>query len=104
MVSIKIFSFITLVLTSTNALNTSKPNNKFNSIYVFGDSVSDFGNIFELSNKTNPNPKYYPYKKYSNGPIWVENLATNLNITKVKSFAYAGATSDNVQFKCKSAI
>jgi phospholipase/lecithinase/hemolysin len=46
-------------------------------IVVFGDSLSDVGNVFAATGK--PPPPYYQ-GHYSNGPIWVERLAADLGL------------------------
>jgi phospholipase/lecithinase/hemolysin len=46
-------------------------------IVVFGDSLSDTGNSF---NKIGMPPSPYYNGRWSNGPVWVERLATNLGV------------------------
>ncbi|KAG0172223.1 hypothetical protein DFQ28_011274 [Apophysomyces sp. BC1034] len=50
-------------------------------LVVFGDSYSDVGN----------------FQRWSNGPIWSENLAVGWNASLL-SFAISGATCDNAPF------
>ncbi|WP_293114689.1 SGNH/GDSL hydrolase family protein [Moorena sp. SIO4G3] len=61
----------------------------FTNLYVFGDSLSDPGNVFNISkasNQVNPTipitPQSPPYfqGRFSNGPIWVDYLADALDI------------------------
>ncbi|WP_424095145.1 SGNH/GDSL hydrolase family protein [Moorena producens] len=61
----------------------------FTNLYVFGDSLSDSGNVFNISkesNQLNPTipiiPQSPPYfqGRFSNGPIWVDYLADSLEI------------------------
>jgi outer membrane lipase/esterase len=64
-------------------------------VYVIGDSLSDPGNLYELTfelyGKAGAWPPSPPYKKrYSNGPVWTEYFAKLLRV-KVDSFAYGGA-------------
>ncbi|KAI8822486.1 GDSL lipase/esterase [Fimicolochytrium jonesii] len=63
-------------------------------LVVFGDSWSDTGNAFKLTSGTWPRPQAYYQGRFSNGPIWVDSLASRLHTT-AKSYAYGGATSDN---------
>lgn len=43
-------------------------------IVVFGDSLSDNGNLYELmKHQLPPSPPYYE-GRFSNGPVWVEHL------------------------------
>jgi phospholipase/lecithinase/hemolysin len=58
----------------------------FSAMYVFGDSLSDQGNIFNLTggsvNPTQATPPSPPYfnGRYSNGPNWVDYLGQNLGL------------------------
>lgn len=74
---------------------------KFNQIYVFGDSLSDVGNSFEvtklaLGHAIPPTPPYF-CGHYSNGRVWVEYLAELLGINhdRCTNFAVGGAHTDN---------
>ncbi|KAI1311564.1 hypothetical protein EDD11_003416 [Mortierella claussenii] len=62
-------------------------------IAVFGDSYSDTGNVYKLSNNTWPLPSYY-HGRFSNGPIWVDHV-TSAKHYKLHNYAYGAATSDN---------
>ncbi|MBD2776642.1 SGNH/GDSL hydrolase family protein [Iningainema tapete] len=66
----------------------------FDKIYVFGDSLSDTGNVFTVTtvaNRLNPtipvDPPSPPYfnGRYSNGPVWVDYLANSLGSTLTPS-------------------
>ncbi|WP_310481800.1 SGNH/GDSL hydrolase family protein [Chamaesiphon sp. VAR_48_metabat_403] len=63
-------------------------------ITAFGDSLVDNGNVFQASGQIfPPNPLYFK-GRFSNGSIWVENIAAKLKVTKTSSnFAFGGATS-----------
>ncbi|MDJ0745571.1 MAG: SGNH/GDSL hydrolase family protein [Xenococcaceae cyanobacterium MO_167.B27] len=76
----------------------------FDSFYFLGDSLSDTGNLFNLTNGFIPNAPLYEPGRFSNGNIWVDNLAEefDLNISPFTdidpnndgvSFAIGGATS-----------
>ncbi|MBD2252991.1 SGNH/GDSL hydrolase family protein [Nostoc parmelioides] len=76
-------SLITLSLMSP--LKASAAN--FTGIYVFGDSLSDTGNTFQLSgglvdplNAVPPSPPYEP-GRFSNGSIWVDYVGNKLGLT-----------------------
>src|SRR5438552_1130863 len=45
---------------------------RFTHIYVFGDSLSDAGNVYTLTFHTYPAPPYWS-GRFSSGPVWVEN-------------------------------
>ena len=67
----------------------------FSEIYVFGDSLSDTGNAFTgTGGLIPPSPPYFN-GRFSNGPIWVELLASDLGLTPNPStnFATGGATT-----------
>ncbi len=58
----------------------------FSAIYVFSDSLSDQGNIFNITggsvNPTKAIPPSPPYfnGRFSNGPLWVDYLGQNLGL------------------------
>ena len=61
---------------------------------TFGDFFSDNGNEYKLSNRKWPaDPAYYG-GRFSNGPVWVEDVAKNLSIP-LHDYAYGGATISN---------
>lgn len=69
----------------------------FDQIYVFGDSLSDAGNVFKTTKgETPPSPPYFR-GRFSNGPVWVEYLASKLKLTSKldNNFAFGGATTGN---------
>ena len=47
-------------------------------IYVFGDSLSDTGNVFAATFGFFPPRQFYFEGRFSNGPVWVEQLAEEL--------------------------
>jgi outer membrane lipase/esterase len=64
-------------------------------IYVFGDSLSDNGNIYAASGGAlPPSPPYYQ-GRFSNGPVWVEYLGDMLPRAELNNFAFGGAFSDD---------
>jgi phospholipase/lecithinase/hemolysin len=72
--------------------------NPFSKIYVFGDSLSDPGNLYNVTQSlqpyeqffgqdipvTPPSPPYFD-GRFTNGSLWVENLAADLGITLTPS-------------------
>jgi len=82
----------------------------FSSMYVFGESTSDTGNLFNtslaLTGTGNPPPPYFQ-GRISNGPNWIDYLAEDLGLNPVPvatitpgvfptegiNFAFAGATT-----------
>lgn len=68
---------------------------KFSKLYVFGDSLSDIGNVYNITKAANsiepgitavdpPSPPYYE-GRYSNGPNWVDDLSSALGLKIVPS-------------------
>lgn len=66
------------------------PAAKAGSLYAFGDSLSDDGNLYKLTGQ--PPAPYYE-GRFSNGPVWVEYLPSlaGLNSSPANNFAYGGA-------------
>ncbi|KAI0224799.1 hypothetical protein L0F63_006186 [Massospora cicadina] len=62
----------------------------FDAIYLFGDSDCDTGNLFQLSNQTDPDPKAYWKGRFSNGPMWPDYLQAKHQL-EVRNYAYGGA-------------
>ena len=68
----------------------------FSNMYVFGDSLSDSGNVFAL---TGYPPEPYWNGRFSNGPTYAENLAGMLGFTAAPAllggtnYAFGGATA-----------
>jgi phospholipase/lecithinase/hemolysin len=51
----------------------------FSAEYVFGDSLSDVGNVYLATGKTKPASPYVN-GQFSNGPLWVQDLAARLGL------------------------
>ncbi|MEH2400918.1 SGNH/GDSL hydrolase family protein [Nostoc sp.] len=78
----------------------------FDQLYVFGDSLSDTGNIYNATGKTYPQSPPYFEGRFSDGPIWVDYLGDQLGLkptlfttipstppTQGINFAFGGASS-----------
>jgi outer membrane lipase/esterase len=68
-------------------------------LVIFGDSLSDTGNVTLATGGTFPNPALYYQGRFSNGPIWVDTLAKYLGEPAVQpslagglDYAFGGAT------------
>ncbi|KAF7343174.1 Carbohydrate esterase family 16 protein [Mycena venus] len=74
---------------------SSRSYNPFKHLVVFGDSFSDNGNgAYRITNHTWPaDPAYYG-GRFSNGPVWVEDVASKLHLS-LTDYAVGGATSNN---------
>lgn len=73
-------------------------------IILFGDSLSDNGNLFDISSKAHNViplipvvPKSPPYfeGRFTNGKVWIEHLAIALN-AELEDYAYGGAWIESV--------
>ena len=87
-------------------LPTKASTASFDQLYVFGDSLSDTGNIYNLTGKGYPpNPPYFD-GRFSDGPNWVDYLGDQLGLkptlfttipstppTQGINFAIGGASS-----------
>lgn len=111
------FSKTAIALTILSSLPVNAADLDFKSIYSFGDSLSDQGNVYAFSKLQSPLTPFPPkpfYKKgrFSNGSIWVDYVAKDLGIkqkTLAKTvlsgngsipkgginFAFGGATTGN---------
>lgn len=101
--------FAVSVFAATCCLSARAIAADFTGVYVFGDSLSDTGNLFNvteaLTGTGSPQPPYFE-GRISNGPNWIDFLATDLGINPTPAseifpgqlaqginFAFAGATS-----------
>jgi phospholipase/lecithinase/hemolysin len=73
-------------------------------IYAFGDSLSDVGNIFAATGGVEPAAPY-ANGQFSNGPVWVQDLAGELGLAPLKpsleggtDYAYGGAQTGTTLF------
>jgi phospholipase/lecithinase/hemolysin len=74
----------------------------FSTIYAFGDSLSDAGNDYIASFGVLPSSPPYSDGRFSNGAVWVQDLAKMLDLPAPKpslngghDFAYGGAEAGN---------
>lgn len=70
----------------------------FSQLYVFGDSLSDTGNVFKATRGLIPPAQLgYFEGRFSNGLIWVDYLAQDLglNPSPNTNYAFGGATTGN---------
>ncbi len=70
----------------------------YGAIYAFGDSLTDAGNDYMASLGLLPTGFIYSDGRFSNGPVWVQDLAKDLGLPAVTpslaggtDFAYGGA-------------
>jgi outer membrane lipase/esterase len=74
------------------------PAGGFSAVYAFGDSLSDVGNVSLLTLRNVPVSPPYSGGGFSNGDIWVQDLARSLGLPRVEpslaggtGYAYGGA-------------
>src|SRR5262245_7424043 len=97
------------VLFACGAIVVAASAGPFSNLFVFGDSLSDVGNVQQatasipLINAT-PGPYYY-MGRFSNGPNYVESLASGLGLPAVaysrsggNNFAHGGAKTSGTSF------
>jgi phospholipase/lecithinase/hemolysin len=68
---------VAFVASSAVAKPTGCKRAHIENLVVFGDSFSDFGNVYKLSNKTWPLASY-DHGRFSNGPIWSEHVRNHV--------------------------
>lgn len=90
------WTFILLVGLSATAAFQVNPNifglgKRFLSAAIFGDSTSDTGNVYQLTNQTWPISPPNFYGRYGNGFNWADDLKVLLKY----NYAYGSATTDN---------
>lgn len=96
---------LTLPISALISLPKAAEAASFSHLYVFGDSLSDVGNVLRDTGGFVPPPVLpasdgslsvgYANGRFSNGSIWVEYLAKDLGLSVDTSndFAYGGATT-----------
>ncbi|WP_298622815.1 GDSL family lysophospholipase PlaA [uncultured Legionella sp.] len=66
-----------------------------NNVVIFGDSLSDNGNLYEFMNHQLPQSPPYFEGRFSNGPVWIERLIASYfpdnPAAHLKDYAYGGA-------------
>lgn len=78
-----------LFLFYTTSLFAALP---FNKMVFFGDSLSDNGNLYRTLFKIIPKSPPYYEGRFSNGPVWAELLAADLQV-EYADYAVGGATA-----------
>lgn len=84
--SIALILMMTVMIFGTLAAHAGD----FKNVVVFGDSLSDNGNVFAINEGHPPEPYYEG--RYSNGLVWVEYLVKELGIQGLfLNYAHGGA-------------
>jgi phospholipase/lecithinase/hemolysin len=76
---IRVFVPVLAVVTVLILNGTTHAEGPYSEIIVFGDSVSDTGNVFLFTEGAAVGPPYFE-GRFSNGPVWVDVLAANLGL------------------------
>ncbi|MCC5635835.1 SGNH/GDSL hydrolase family protein [Nostoc sp. CHAB 5844] len=78
---------------------------QFSGIYAFGDSLTDTGNVYNAVSASAPGVQFPPppyfQGHFSNGPVWIEELAEKLNLASPTPFIQVtqGSTpTDGINF------
>jgi phospholipase/lecithinase/hemolysin len=89
-----LFGIWLLVFSSHAAIGTGAT---FDEVVVFGDSLSDNGNLVIVEGQPLPDPTLYYQGRLSNGPVWVEYLTDPRHLgTALSDKAYGGANSSGL--------
>jgi hypothetical protein len=66
----------------------------FSQVYVFGDSLSDTGNVYRRTLRLYPRPPYFK-GRFSNGLLWNEYVTQGLGVEldRNDNYAYGGTTT-----------
>src|SRR5262249_42011574 len=78
----RLLNALALGLCILAGLSLARPANAeppFSEVVVFGDSISDTGNVFLFTDGVAAGPPYFE-GRFSNGPVWVEVLAQGLGL------------------------
>jgi outer membrane lipase/esterase len=72
-------AFATALLAA--GLTSAQASPSFSNLFIFGDSLADTGNLSLLTGGAVPgNTQPYDNGRFSNGPLWVETLASGMGL------------------------
>ena len=94
-----------LTVAAAGAFASAASAQSYNRLVVFGDSLSDNGNLYAATFNTQPTSPPYFQGRFSNGPVFTELLGFNVGrsaagapVTGSINYAYGGARTDNSAF------
>ncbi|MES2089231.1 MAG: SGNH/GDSL hydrolase family protein [Pseudomonadota bacterium] len=89
----RLFSATALVITALSSLPAQA--GLYSGLVVFGDSLSDTGNLQILTGGARPELSQGPYfgGRYSDGPLWIETLATGFGLPSAATPYFAGGSN-----------
>ena len=85
--------FVSLSAAFVLTLGAASPAFTYSDVYVFGDSLSDAGAFGHLFGGTFCPAAPYAGCRFSNGPTWAENLASDLGNSATTAYAPGGGTN-----------
>jgi phospholipase/lecithinase/hemolysin len=88
MKTVKLIAILAFVAVPTLSRASS-----YDALYAFGDSLSDVGNIYSLTGGAEPAAPYVN-GQFSNGPVWVQDLAAGLGLPALKPYLPNGTGTD----------
>lgn len=80
------------------ANNSDDFNLDFSQMFTFGDSLSDTGNAFSLTGGLFPENSLSFDGRFSNGPIWIDSLASSLDLDPTAFFTNFSVSEDGVNY------
>jgi len=95
----KTLGAVLLACGAFGSTNNADAASRYTAIYAFGDSLSDAGNLWKLLNHQAPVSPPYSNGRFTNGPVWVQDLGDALGLPMRASlrggtdYAYGGAHS-----------
>ncbi|KAJ3338921.1 hypothetical protein HDU93_008900 [Gonapodya sp. JEL0774] len=92
LITVLSFALLLLSVAVPSLAALSIAGSKIDTGVVFGDSLSDTGNLFRSTGY--PRAPYYN-GRFSNGPVWIEYLANSTGIQIEANFAVGGAKTDD---------
>ena len=94
-----------LTVAAAGAFASAASAQTYNRLVVFGDSLSDNGNLYAATGNTNPTSPPYFQGRFSNGRVFTELLGFNAGrsavgapVTGSINYAYGGARTDSSAF------
>jgi phospholipase/lecithinase/hemolysin len=80
---------LALIVLAMGGVLPSARASTIDAIYAFGDSLSDVGNVYTESGGTIPGAPYLN-GQFSNGPVWVQDLASSLGLAPLSASLLGG--------------
>lgn len=86
------FGRLLAALVLTTGASLAAHAQSFSNLFIFGDSLSDTGNIFTLTGGATPASPYFN-GRFSDGPVWAETLAAGLGLPNGGRASLQGGTN-----------